>query len=359
LIAFKGANMGYIRETKLKKGGTRFQAEVRLKGHPPLTAIFDRKTDAKTWIQKVESDIRAGRHHLYSKGKKHTFKDAVERYFEEQKISQAKRGHLLWWQSELGALYLQDVRPSIITERKQKLLTTENEKSKKRSKSTCNRYLASLSHLLSVCTRQWEWISENPVKKIAREKEPRERTRFLSPEERSRLLEACKKSENPLLTLFVVLLLSTGCRYNEIRHLKWTDLDLFKGKITLTQTKNGEVRSVPLRGLGLDLLRKFASECNSIGYVFALKDPTKPIDPRRSLKTAIRNAGLKNLRPHDFRHSYASELLAQGLSLGEIGHLLGHRSVSMTRRYAHLVESRATDAVAKMSEQIFSEVENG
>jgi site-specific recombinase XerD len=83
------------------------------------------------------------------------------------------------------------------------------------------------------------------------------------------------------------------------------------------------------------------------------------MDPRRALKTAIRKANLRNLRPHDFRHSYASELLAQGLSLGEIGHLLGHRNVSTTRRYAHLVESRSIDAVSKMSEQIFKEVQNG
>lgn len=60
--------MGYIREPK--KPGQRWQAEVRLKGHPTLTATFDRKTDAKAWISKVEADIRCGRHHLYSDGKR-------------------------------------------------------------------------------------------------------------------------------------------------------------------------------------------------------------------------------------------------------------------------------------------------
>jgi hypothetical protein len=78
-------------------------------------------------------------------------------------------------------------------------------------------FLATLSHLLSVCVKQWEWLSENPVKKISREKEPHERTRFLSSQERQQLLEACKQSDNSYLFLFTVLLLSTGCRYNEIR----------------------------------------------------------------------------------------------------------------------------------------------
>lgn len=197
--------------------------------------------------------------------------------------------------------------------------------------------MASLSHFFTVCSKQWEWIAENPVKKITREKEPRERMRFLNPEERKKLIEACQLSDNPLLLTFVVLLLSTGCRYNEIRCLKWSDIDLFKGRITINQSKNGDVRSVPIRGFGLDLLYNLAADCNSIGYVFAFKNQSHPMDPRRSLKTAIKRAGLKDLRPHDFRHSYASELLAQGLSLGEIGHLLGHRSVSMTRRYAILL----------------------
>ena len=62
----QGVKMGYIRETKLKKGGSRYQAEVRLKGMPKaLTAVFDRKNDAKAWISKTEADIRCGRHQLY------------------------------------------------------------------------------------------------------------------------------------------------------------------------------------------------------------------------------------------------------------------------------------------------------
>lgn len=351
--------MGFIRERKLKNGGTRYQAEVRLKGHPMLTAAFDRKTDAKDWIRKVEADIRCGRHQLYSEGKRHTFAEAVDRYCKEQIISVVKRGHLLWWKKELGPLYLQDVRPAIITEKKQKLLTEPTQKGIIRSKSTCNRFLATLSHLMSVCFKQWEWVAENPVKKIPREKEPRERTRFLSPEERHRFLEACKQSDNPLLFTFVVLLLSTGCRYNEIRCLKWTDVDLFQGKITITKSKNTDMRAVPIRGLALSLLRDLSSASMSIGYVFPSPSKGKPIELRRAFRTAIKRAGLKGFRGHDCRHSYATEMLAQGLSLGEIGHLLGHRGISQTRRYAHLVESRSVGAISKMSEEIFREVDHG
>ena len=350
--------MGYIRERNLKNGGIRFQAEIRLKGHKPLTATFDRKTDAKRWIQKVESEIRCGRHHLYSEDKRHTLKEAIERYFKEQRVSVVKRGHLLWWQRELSHLYLQDIRPSLIVEMKQKLLSEPTAKGIIRSRSTCNRYLATFSHLITVCQKQWEWITDHPVKRVSREKEPRERTRFLTPEERKRFLDTCNESQNPYLFAFVVLLLSTGCRFNEARCLKWTDVDLFKGRITITKSKNTDKRSIPIRGLALELLQKLAAEDPSLGYVFPSKDRTKPLDLRRSFRTAIKKAQLKNFRGHDCRHSYATEMLAQGLSLGEIALLLGHRSVQVTKKYCHLVESRSIDAVAKMSDEIFKEINN-
>ncbi len=347
--------MGFIRERILKNGEKRFQSEIRLKGYKTMTATFNRRVDAKAWIQKTEADIRCGRHQLYSESKKYIFKDAVKRYLKERKVSTVKRGHLLWWQKELGHLYLQDIRPAIIAEKKQKLLSEATEKGVIRTGSTCNRYLATLSHLMSMCEKQWEWIATNPVKKITREKEPRERTRFLNPKERSLLLQACQNSDNPYLFLFVVLLLSTGCRYNEIRLLKWSDVDLCQGRITITKSKNHDIRTVPVRGLALKLLKELFSTQASIGYIFPSKNNKKPLDLRRALRTAIKRAGLKNFRAHDCRHSYATEMLAMGLSLGEIGHLLGHRSVSMTRRYAHLVESRSVDAVTKMTEEIFKE----
>ena len=352
--------MGYIRERSLTDGSKRFYAEVQLKGGGPrLTATFNRKSDAKLWIQKTETEMRCGKNQLIAESRKYVFKDAVQRYSKEQTISVVKRGHLQWWDKELGHYFLKDIRPSLIAEKKQKLLTEPTEKGVVRSGSTCNRYLATLSHVLSICEKQWEWIESNPVKKISREKESRERIRFLSPEERQALLSACKESENPYLLTFVVLQLSTGCRYNEIRHLRWTDVDLNKGKITIRESKNGDVRSVPALGFALELLRQLASDQASLGYLFPSQEKSRPLDLRRAYRTAIRRANLRDFRGHDARHSYATEMLAQGLSLGEIGHLLGHRSVSMTRRYSHLIESRSVNAVAKMMEQAFEGAANG
>ena len=79
--------MGSIRERNLKEGGTRYQCEIRMKGHPMLSATFYRKSDARAWIQKTETEIRCGRYQLHSGSNRHTFKEAIERYDQEQKIA--------------------------------------------------------------------------------------------------------------------------------------------------------------------------------------------------------------------------------------------------------------------------------
>ncbi len=76
--------MGHVKDRDLKDGTTRFYAEVNLKGFPRLTATFSRKTDTKRWIQQTERVLRCGRNQLVGASQKHTFKDAVERYFKEQ-----------------------------------------------------------------------------------------------------------------------------------------------------------------------------------------------------------------------------------------------------------------------------------
>jgi integrase len=152
-----------------------------------------------------------------------------------------------------------------------------------------------------LCKTMGVGIPENPVRKISREKETRERTRFLTSEERTRFLEACRISDNPYLFTFVVLLLSTGGRYNEIRCLKWTDVDLHQGKIMITKSKNTDMRSIPIHGLALELLRDLAQTSSSLGYIFPSEEKSKPLELRRAFRTAINRAGLINFRGHDCR----------------------------------------------------------
>src|SRR6266567_8267633 len=95
--------------------------------------------------------------------------------------------------------------------------------------STVRRYLSVLSHMYTVGVREWNWIEDNPVLKVSKPKEPRGRVRFLSEEERDRLLESCKESKNRHLYTVVVLALSTGGRKNELLSLQWKDVDFKRG----------------------------------------------------------------------------------------------------------------------------------
>lgn len=164
--------MGYIHERPPKKGRTHYQVEIRRKGHPTLFRTFHRKTDAEKWMHKTEADLCSGRYQVYLEGRQRTLRDAIERYRQTHKISVVKRGHLDWWQKELGSYFLSEIRPALIMEKKFKLLSETTAKGVVRSGSTCNRYLATLSHLMSFCVKQMEWIEEIPTSKITKEKEP-------------------------------------------------------------------------------------------------------------------------------------------------------------------------------------------
>jgi integrase len=120
------------------------------------------------------------------------------------------------------------------------------------------RYLAALSHAFTVAVNEWQWVHENPAKKVKKPTEPDGRVRCLDDDERQRLLTACKESTSPWLHLCVILALSSGMRQGELMGLKWQDVNLKEGYLILHKTKNGTRRRVPLSGLGFLLLQEHA-----------------------------------------------------------------------------------------------------
>jgi integrase len=134
------------------------------------------------------------------------------------------------------------------------------------------------------------------------------------------------------------------------------EIDLFKGRILLHETKNGERRAVPLRGLALQLLQEhFAYRKQDFGLLFPSKENfQKPMDLRFPWEQALKKAGIENYKWHDNRHSCSSYLLMNGASLAEIAEVLGHKTLAMVKRYAHLSEGHASKIVERMNQQIFS-----
>lgn len=206
--------------------------------------------------------------------------------------------------------------------------------------------------------KEWEWLEDSPIRRVTKPREPRGRIRFLSDDERSALLSARQESSNPFLYPVVVLALSTGMRQGEIMNLRWENVDLFKGRITLHQTKNGERRTVPLRGLALQLIQELTAEkCLNIGLLFPSKeDHNKPIDLRFPWEQALKKAGITNFRFHDCRHSCASYLLMNDATLAEISEVLGHKTLAMVKRYAHISEQHTVSIIEKMNATIFNSI---
>jgi integrase len=123
-----------------------------------------------------------------------------------------------------------------------------------------NRYLAVLTHALNLACKEWGWIEHNPALAVSKFKESKPRDRYLSDDERTRLLEKCDKSSNRYLKTIVILAISTGMRRDEIRYLKWSDVLLDQQKAIIRNTKNGETRSVPLYGPALASLTQLHSQ---------------------------------------------------------------------------------------------------
>lgn len=339
-----------------------YTARIRLKGYPAQTASFPRITDAKKWAASTESAIKEGRHFKTAAAKKHTFAEMIDRFIAGStftKEQQEHQGmHLERWKAELGSYILADVTPDLITEIKDKLLSETTHLSTQRSPATVVRYMAALSHVFTVAVNEWQWLEDSPMRKVKKPKEARGRVRFLDDDERERLLKACKESSNPLLYLCVILALSTGMRQAELMGLKWQDVNLKDGFLILHETKNGERRRVPLAGLALSLLQEHSKvrrlDTSLLFPGIAHKD--KPLDLRKHFQTALTAAEITDFHWHDLRHCTASYLAMNGASLAEIAEILGHKTLQMVKRYAHLSDGHVSNVVASMNAKIFGGV---
>jgi len=351
--------MASIQQRKTNDGKYRYRVLIRLSGYPPQTATFDRKTDAKKWAQATESKIREGRYFVSNEAQKHTLAELTKRYITNELPKKpgsaaSQKTQLKWWSDELGIYKLSEISPAIISECRDKLAATELGSGKLRSPATVNRYLAVLSHAFTVAMKEWGWIEDNPLRRVSRLKEPQGRVRYLSDDERQSLFVACDKSRNQILLVIVTLAISSGMRFSEIMNLRWPDIDFDRSVLYLHKTKNNERRAVPLFGPASVALKE-RSKVRRIGsdLVFPNHKGDAPANIRSAWNHAVSAAGLEDFRFHDLRHSAASYLAMNGASPSEIAAVLGHKTLQMVKRYAHLSEQHTASVVASMNEKIF------
>lgn len=336
--------MGSIREYKKDDGTVSYHAEVRLRGHPPQRETFRTRTLAKKWIQDTESAIRDGRHFKTAESKRHTVGEMIDRFitqwlskYPKRKVKQTTL--LTWWKNRIGHLVLADLTPNVIAEARDDLLGQITKRKALRSPSSVNRFLAAFSKVLTVTVKEFGWLDDNPMRKVSKPKEAAGRDRFLSIEEKDRLLAACKSSVNQNLYPLVSLSILTAMRYGELINLNWEDLHFHNRTITLRETKNGDRRIIPLTHAVEDIFKQCPTYSSvAKGLIFRserLSNRKGVISIRNAFQKALREAGIVGFRWHDLRHTSASYLAMSGATQGELMAILGHRSPHMTRRYSH------------------------
>ncbi|HEX2858868.1 MAG TPA: site-specific integrase [Alphaproteobacteria bacterium] len=351
--------MALIEERTSPTGEKSYRVRIRLRGFPPATATFERKTDAKEWATRTEAALKEGRYFKTIESRKHTLNQLIDKYLRDvlphrHSDHEKIKTHLAWWKGQLGYFLLADITPARLVEERDRLAREPSARGDAKAAATVVRYMASLSHVFTLAVKDWGWMDDNPMLKVRKPMLPRGRIRFLNADERKVLLEKCRASENPYLYTVVILALSTGARYSEIMELRWPQVDLAKGTVTLTKTKNKEWRVLHLHGHALELLHALRKVPRiDTPFVFPRADGKAPQEIRKHWEKALKVSKIEDFRFHDLRHTAASYLLEDGATLVQLSEILGHKTLQMVKRYAHLSEQQASDIVKKMNERVF------
>jgi integrase len=138
----------------------------------------------------------------------------------------------------------------------------------------------------------------------------------------------------------VVMALHTGMRKGEILNLRWEHINWERKTVLLTDTKNGEARRLPIDAMLLRELSDHRSRVKNDELVFPSYDRDGNVVPLNdvngSFEKAVGDAGIKNFRFHDLRHTFASHYMMSGGELYTLSKILGHKDLKMTQRYAKL-----------------------
>jgi integrase len=214
------------------------------------------------------------------------------------------------------------------------------------SPSTVAKELAVLRHLLRLAVR-WGYLRVAP--EVIAPPKPDGRLRYLDEDEARRLVTACAAHKNRYLLPAVVIALNTGMRKSEVLGLEWERVDLSSARITLYRTKSGKPRGVPINADVYDALVTLEPDSERRrGRVFPPGNDRNGWQIRKAFEAVLKQAGIAGFTFHDLRHTAASHMVMRGASLREVQELLGHTTLAMTLRYAHLSPAHLRKAAATL-----------
>ena len=215
--------------------------------------------------------------------------------------------------------------------------------------TTRNRWQATFSLIFRVGLDN-EKIERNPAARIRKKTEGGGRVRFLSDPEEKRLRAAIERRFAEFLPHFL-LSIHTGMRMSEQYGLRWNQVDFERRQLHLIRTKNGDSRTIPLNAVALGALQELQG-----GQARPRTDPVFPSvrtgdalqGSRGWFSTALEEAKIQEYTWHCNRHTFASRLVMAGVDLRTVAELLGHRTLQMVMRYAHLAPEHQASAVDRL-----------
>jgi len=190
-------------------------------------------------------------------------------------------------------------------------------------------------------------VNGNPARMVEQRPENNARIRFLSTDEEKRFRDVINRKFPIHMPEFDVAL-NTGMRKSEQFSLEWPQISLTRKRIRLERTKNGSDREIPLNKTCLGVLEALHAIRPHNGRVFLSKYGRELNNPRAWFELALEEAKVKNFRWHDLRHTFISRLVMKDVNLRTVQELAGHKTISMTTRYAHLAPEHNQAAIEKL-----------
>lgn len=325
----------------IRKLRGRWQAQVRKRGMKPRCKSFDTKLEAEKWARDLEAQVdRFGAAPDTKILESTTLGQLLERY--QIEISPTKRGSVQETQ-RIDVLRRHDLAyRTLIGLSQQDIASFRDERLQSVAPSTTVRELAILSHVIEVAIRDWGLpLAKNVVKLVRRPVIRNERSRRLAGDEEQRLLDGCDGGKIPFFKTLLILAIETGMRRGEILGLRWSDISHNRRVITLTMTKNGSGRQVPLSQRAFDAMMAWKDRASVDQPIFPMTAGALEQAWRRLL---IR-VDITGLRFHDLRHEGVSRLLERDFNVIEVSSISGHRDLRILKRYAHL---DAADLVSRL-----------
>lgn len=308
-----------------------------------------------------------------------TLKELIDGYYEDWVLSNTKSGKNTIANIKRNFKAFMNTAITDIAKVDVERWRTQRLASSKIKAASINRIINSLKGAITWAVEN-ELIAQSPLIKVRKLKEldSDEKIRYLSDEERTRLMAALDAREEDIrksrrltrqhaakkylpdldkytfadyLKPLIIVGLNTGLRRNALFSLRWSEVDLNAGAVMLLakSAKSSKTTTLPINATALKTLKEWKKQVDG-PLVFPSPRTGKKFDNCDSeWKKLMKDADIKNFRFHDMRHDFASRLVMAGVDLNTVRELMTHSDIKMTLRYAHLAPEKKKEAVERIN----------